>query len=236
MKPITILALVATTALGGVVFLFFEVQDLRDQLAFSRAGTAPKTAVYDHLSTETRLDRLEERFANLSGPDVRAEAPRDTRTVESEGLPVARAGTDGAAPAPSTVDDEQFRERVERATEQNRRKRRLDEFGDVIDRLVSERRIGTLTDAQKKKVGELIMAAREELPDTIRGIMRSPENRELPREERFALVQTEVEKVRAEVATEIEGASVPAADATVIADEALSFGPGMGRRRNNNRR
>lgn len=236
MKPMAILTLVAVCALAGTVLLYVEVQDLHDQLAYVRADTGPKTVTVDHLALEARLERVENRLTQLAAAGTEtADAARVD--VADDGAPAtARAGTDAldvARPdaARPAADDEAFRERVQRAQELNRIARRRQDLDDLVDRLARDRRIGPLTDKQKEAVAEVVLAVRETLPETIRSIMRKPENRTLTREERFTLVRTEFERVRNDTAQKLEEATIPAADAVVIAQEALDFGPGMGRRR-----
>jgi hypothetical protein len=237
MKPVAILTLVAVCALAGTVLLFVEVQDLRDQLAYTRADTRP-TTTYDHLALEARLERVENRLAQLAAPTAEPEVYDVARlgAATDDAPAAARPGTDSVdlarpdAALPDS-DDEAFRARVQRAQELNRIERRRQDLVDLVDRLANDRRIGPLNDKQKAAVAEVILAVRETMPETIRGIMRKPENRNLPREERFTLVRTEFERVRTETAQKLEEATIPAADAAVIAQEALDFGPGMGRRR-----
>jgi len=242
MKALPILALTNAAALGLVIVLYVQQEDLKSQIVSARSTPGGRSATLadgqleDRAELAARLERIERRLANR-------ESSEGSAAVEKSGAnaPEARVGGEAspepghasAAPesgAPASTADasgefdpqemEIFRKKVTVANEINAKEERVRRVVDDIDRLVAENKIGTLNEKQKKVVANVILGAREKMPGLWRKVNASVEGQNLPREQMGQLIRAEYETLRTETLTALEE-TMPAVDAKTLVDESM---------------
>lgn len=224
MKAAPILAVTTALSLGGVALLYVQQQELREQLA---GGGRAKSEQPDPVVL-SRIERLEQRTLAES----RAEAPPAPASMAT-----SDAGGGGQEPLPTfaeprseedydPVEMERFRKKVKRAIELNNEEEQRLQVMEQLDRMIERSAIGAMSAAQKEKVARTVIASRAKARAIWPRLFGSPENRDLPMEQRRELIRVEMETIRAEAQKELE-TIVPAADAKKIADEQLQQGRGF---------
>ncbi|MHC4339527.1 MAG: hypothetical protein ACYSX0_04840 [Planctomycetota bacterium] len=234
MKAIPILAITNALALVLVVVLYVQQEDLQSQLKSARARPARTTpSMNDDLDQRMRewLEDYAPAIAARPAEDaIAVETPAgDERTAASPD-PLGAAGT----PSPPSQNGilqgpamETFRRNVERANELNQEEVRLKAVADRLDDLVANNKIGAVTAKQKKLIAGVLVNASEEGRTRMRRFWGNPEMRSLPREERGALMRSEMESIQETTLKGLEQI-VPAADAKTIVDDGLRSVMGMG--------
>jgi hypothetical protein len=227
MKAAAILAVTTAFSLGGVVVLFVQQQELKEQLAGGgRVAAAESPRAADPVVI-SRLERLEQQVRAEPVPvpaPVSAAAPGEGGGSR-ESLP-AFAEEEAAAEGYDPVEMERFRRKVKRAIELNLEEEQRLQVMEQIDRMVERGAIGAMSAPQKERVAKTVIASRAKARAIWPRIFGTPENRELPMEQRREMVRAEMETLRAEAQKELE-TIIPAADAKKIADEQLQQARGL---------
>ncbi len=249
MKAVPILALTNAAALALVILLYVQQEDLKTQIGGNRnsgsqrgSGVAERN-LGDAAELADRLDRIERRLANrestaASAVGVEAKAPPTGARTGSGGVPAeghASASPEAAGQLPpldppadfDPQEMETFRKKVSIANEINSKEERVQRVVDDIDRLVSENKIGTLNEKQKKVVAGVILGAREKMPGLWRKVASSVEGQNLPRDQMGQLIRAEYETLRTETLTALEQ-TMPAVDAKTLVDESVRGGGQFG--------
>ncbi|MGH7162075.1 MAG: hypothetical protein ACREID_01220 [Planctomycetota bacterium] len=228
MKPVAILAVTNALALGLVVVLYVQHDDLSDQLASGGRASSSRRLEAEEFDP-ARIDRLvREKVLELMAAD--AGGPGAAAKTEGAGGPSGERAeppafpTDAAATgSPEPLDGpamESFRKQVRRAVELNQDEDQVKQVIERLDRLVEERQIGALTDPQKEKAAKTLVATRRKIPEIWRKVMADAGGQQIAWEERRNLIQTEYATLRASAQKEMEE-YLPAPDAKRIAEDAL---------------
>jgi len=228
----TLLAITTALSLGGVILLYVQQQELKEQLgAGSRAPTERGRDPHDDPALLSRLELLERRMLEQAStaPLPAPAPPAETKPGEgSTGLPTfpeeSAESAEGATP--QTFDPremETFRHKVKRANELNAEEDQRRAVVEQLDRMIGRNTIGAMTSAQKERTAKTVVASRTKVWGSWQRVFQNPENRDLPMEQRRELVRSEGETIRAEAQKELE-TFLPAADAKKIVDEQLQQG------------
>ncbi len=242
MKAVPILALTNAAALGLVILLYVQQEDLKAQVSSARSNSGGRSAAVadgqleDRAELAARLDRIERRLANresgggaeaAAGTKPNAPSGRsgaDSRPEQEHASPAAEAPGNAPSTDPAADFDPQemevFRRKVTVANEINAQEARVQRVVEDIDRLVSESKIGRLDEKQKKVVAGVILGAREKMPGLWRRVSASVEGQNLPRDQMGQLMRAEFETLRTETLTALEE-TMPAVDAKTLVDESM---------------
>jgi hypothetical protein len=242
MKAVPILVVTNVVALALGLMAYLELDDLKAQ-----RGTMRQTASRDGAQSD---DHLRDQIQDLRQQILRLEGA--VTTAAAEGGPVASGpeastaagGSDGKAidrgyPAPDKFDEETelarpgfdyFRERVRLAQEANEKEDRINQQIDRLDNLITENRIGPLSDGQKRKAAEILLDTREKTRFIWRGLTQRDDLRNLPREEQREAYRREFRKERDSIQSTAQKTLeelMPAADAeTLMSSSGRDMGGG----------
>jgi hypothetical protein len=246
MKAVPVLAVITALSLGAVVLLYVEQQELKEQLLtssrVSNARTSSGVGVAPLDAQDIDDQRIEDIVMRTLARMRADETPGPAVPVEAAGAVAEGEGTDAAAADPLDVllaeteegnrqdvsEMKEFRTRVRRAMDLNRREDDIKRIFGTLDRLSQEGRIGALNDDQKGKVTRAIISNRQKTRNVWRNVWSSiPNNESMSRQERFQAareqVRIEYETLRTETTKEMEEI-VPAADAKVIIESSMRGG------------
>ncbi len=230
MKAVPLLAITNAVTLALVILLYFQQDEPRGhQRAASHQAQINEADLED---LEARLfARLKQRDSELYKPGVTPETADRAVVKDGDGPSNATAGgtdpeageTDATTPELPDGQMETFRNNVRKAIELNREEDRVDREMQRIDRLITNNKIGALSDKQKKVVATVLLNSRDKQPRIWRQFRDNPEMREMPREERAKIYRVEFQKLRDETQKELEDV-IPAADAKTILEEGMRGG------------
>ena len=245
MKAITILVITTVLSLGAVILLYVEQQELKEQLLTSSRSTGARTsgptlAALDAQDIDDQ--RIEDIVMRTLARMRTDETSGSAVPVEASGAVAEGEGTDAVQADPLEAllteteegdtqdvgEMKEFRTRVRRALDLNRREDEIKRIFGTLDRLSDEGRIGALNDEQKGKVTRAIISTRQKTRNVWRSVWSSiPDNQSMSRQERFQAareqVRVEYENIRAATTKEMEEI-VPAADAKVIIEQSIRGG------------
>ncbi|MEM8883381.1 MAG: hypothetical protein AAGD14_04900 [Planctomycetota bacterium] len=228
MTSSSIATIIATLALGGVIFLGFSGDEAPTTRTPTRAVSAD-TAELEALRYE--ISQLKGRIEQLESVERTTPArAAPARIDEQPDAPSDEAAPTNAAPEP----DPELR----RAQREEARAERAQRWANArLDRLVENGQIGELTDDQKTKVNEKLRSFQTNMFTRLRELRDDPANEGLERAERQELYRAEMETMRKDAANDL-ATVVPAADAEVIVQQMTSRARGnngRNRRRGRNR-
>jgi len=252
MKAVSILALITTISLGGVILLYIDQQELKEQLS-TRAGAvrAPggekeviqlEAIPWDDGQIEMAVERYLARQREGAGTVAVVETPAtegvDAAPKESEDPLDLLLEEPGAVPDDAEM--REFRGRVRRAQELNRREDEVRSVFETLDRLSDEGRIAALADDQKRRVTSTILKSREEGRNLWRNVRDKIDTEGLTGDQRRTAwrdqMRVEYETLRSSTVKQMEEI-VHAADAGEIIQASLRGGGGdRGRGRTSRRR
>jgi len=237
MKAIPILVITNAVALGLGLMAYLELDDVKSQRGAMRQTSSREGAQGD--------DHTQEVVQDLRGQIARLQAKVDTLSAETSGAVGAPASADAEGgkaidrsyPVPAEFaeetelarpDFEYFRERVRLAQDANEKEERLNQQIDRLDSLITENRIGPLSDGQKKKAAEILLDTREKSRLIFRGLRERQELQNLPREQQREAWRTAFQKERDSINSAAQKSLeelMPAADAeTLMASSGRDFG------------
>lgn len=234
MKTVPILVVTNALALGLIILLYVQHEDLKSQMGSSRNGATRRDEVpVDSAELQDRIARLEARYG--AAESVATEKAEEARVGEEGGEPAAAEGrtpgveellADGGMDEllkMSPAEMESFRAKVRVALQMNAREDRLRDVMRRIDRLVEQNRISPLNDDQKKRVGEVFETMRRSGGDVWRRVRENNDLSNMDWSERMQLFQAEYDSLRVEAQKSLEEV-LPAADAKLITEEAMRGG------------
>ena len=246
MKAVPLLAVTTALMTVAVILLYVEQQELKERLLTSARSTGARTSSGADLAPLDAQDLDDQRIEDIvmrTLARMRAEETSGSAaSVEAAGVVAEGEGTDAVAADPLDAllteteegdkqdisEMKEFRTRVRRALDLNRREDEIKRIFGTLDRLSNEGRIGALNDEQKGKVTRAIISTRQKTRNVWRNVWSSiPNNESMSRQERFQTareqVRVEYENIRAATTNEMEEI-VPAADAKVIIEQSIRGG------------
>ena len=245
MKAIPILVITTALSLGAVILLYVEQQELKEQLLTSSRSTGARTSGTTLAALDAQdIDdqRIEDIVMRTLARMRTDETSGSAALVEAAGAVTEGEGTDAVQADPlemllteteegdtqDVAEMKEFRTRVRRAMDLNRREDEIKRIFGTLDRLSNEGRIGALNDEQKGKVTQAIISTRQKTRNVWRNVWSSiPQDESMSRQERFQTareqVRVEYESIRTATTKEMEEI-VPAADAKVIIEQAVRGG------------
>ena len=227
MKAVPILIVTNALALGLGLMAYLELDDLKAQRVGGRQTASREGADDSNDYYDAQITELKKQLAAISvarGVPLPADvgAPAD-----GEAAPLGKA-IDRSAPVPEKFDEtvelarpdfEYFRERVRLAQEENDKEERINREIDRLETLISNNRIGTLTDSQKKKAAETLIDTREKTRLIWRGLREREDLQNLPRDDQREAFRNayrkEQENIQAAAQKSLEQ-FMPAADAETL--------------------
>lgn len=241
MKAVSILALTTTISLGGVILLYIDQQELKEQLS-TRASTvrAPgaeqdviqlEAVPWDEGQIELVVERYLTRQREAGDTVAVVETPgaEDTESVAEDSQDPLDLLLDEPGAVPDNAEMREFRGRVRRAQELNRREDEVRSVFETLDRLSDEGRIAALADDQKRRVTSTILKSREEGRNLWRRVRDSIDTEGLTGDQRRTAwrdqMRVEYETLRSATVKQMEEI-VPAADAGEIIQASLRGGGG----------
>ncbi len=245
MKAVSLLAVTTALMTVAVILLYVEQQELKERLLTSPRSTVARTSGTDlaRLDAQDIDDQRIEDIVMRTLARMRADEVSGSAAPEEAAGAIAEGeGTDAIAASPleallteteegdrqDVSEMKEFRTRVRRAMDLNRREDEIKRIFGTLDRLSNEGRIGALNDEQKGKVTQAIISTRQKTRNVWRNVWSSiPQNESMSRQERFQTareqVRVEYENIRAATTKEMEEI-VPAADAKVIIEQSIRGG------------
>ena len=228
MKAVPLLAITNAVTLALVILLYFQQDEPRGH---QRAASHQASIDIDAIKAEVRADvlaSLRTRDSELYKPGVTPETADRAVVKDGDGPSNATPGGTDPEAADTTIElpdaeMKTFRNNVRKAIELNREQDRVDREMQRIDRLITNNKIGALSDKQKKVVATVLLNSRDKAPRIWRQFRNNPEMREMPREERAKIYRVEFQKLRDETQKELEDV-IPAADAKTILEEGMRGG------------
>ncbi|MHC4408613.1 MAG: hypothetical protein ACYS0F_06380 [Planctomycetota bacterium] len=239
MKAVPILIVTNALALGLGLMAYLEMDDLKSQRASGRQDSSRVAAEGDdHLVAQ--ITELKSQIARLAGErGVTLDAGTDAPATMDPGKAIDRSVT-----APEVFDEtvelarpdfDYFRERVRLAQDENQKEERITRQVERIDTMISENRIGQLSEKAKRQAAQTLVETSEKTRK-IWGLLRTrPDLQNLPQEERRTAwrdaYRKEQDVVRSAAQKSLE-TIMPAADAESIMSQGGGgdFGMRTGRR------